>query len=97
MQSSGSSSPVDHEVCGILIPESRAQQLMGSLEVSLTTVTAPALEKKHSSRDSRQLHQLGSILVKTVGSSVAKFTEVCGGEAWQGVSYSPFPFGVKYL
>lgn len=83
--------------CGILIPESRAQQLMGSLEVSLTTVTAPALGKKHSSRDSRQLHQLGSILVKTVWSSIAKFTEVCGGVARQDFSYSPFPFGVKYL
>ena len=44
---------------------------MGSLEVSLTTVTAPVLGKRQSDRGFRLLYQLGSMLVKTVGSSVA--------------------------
>lgn len=44
------------------------------------TVTTLALGKGHSSGGSRQLHQLGSVLVKTMKVLGAKTANVHGGE-----------------
>ena len=52
--------------CSILILKSRAQNQLGPLGAGLTSATTLVPGKRCSDRNSEQLHQLGSVLAKTV-------------------------------
>ena len=61
----------------------------------VSAVTVLALGREHSSGDSGQLHQMVSVLVRTVGILRSKGCK--GSEAYQGSPALLFPCGVKSL
>lgn len=90
VQSGDSSSPTDGEVLWLPIPESGAPQQLGA---GFNSVTAPALGKGCNSVDSGQLHQLGSVLVKTVRVIGAEAANIHSGKNCWSSPALLFPVG----
>ena len=96
VKSSGSSGLVDGEVLWCTEPRDQGTAVNGAPGSRSHHSKTPVQGRRHSGRDSGQLHQLGSMLVKIVGILSSKGCK----SPWQslvGFSCCPFPFGVKYL
>ena len=107
VQSSSSSCPIDSRHYSALILEGWAQQWLGHLGAGPTATMAPAPRRRHNSGDSRQLHQLGLVLVKMFGVLSSKsfkhpWCEACWGSLallyrWGEILPRGGPPGAKLL